>query len=180
MALVSVFPYGSFVYGTRRASSDIDLIAVSTAITVGSRQEAVAKAVAQLGKHRFDVHEYTDIAWNIALSNGEIAFVEAVCYGPLWGPSSSVPKLKASDWIAMGQKRFLRDKALSDKCGGQKGIKSLWHSYRIALFIQQLIEQGKITDWGCANPLYFQLENTAPSELISLIESQYDKLKGIR
>lgn len=177
MSLIAVFPYGSLVYGTANHQSDVDLIVVSSSITMDTRRQAIEKAIVVYGKRQFDVHEYTDMSWKTALTNGEIAFVEAACSGPLWGPPCVPPKLKPSQWLDVGYKRFARDKMLSDKRGGMAGLKSLWHSYRIALFLGQLISTGRIFDWACANEKYAALSQTTPSELITLIEAEYTKLE---
>lgn len=168
--IISIYLYGSVVYGTATFGSDYDLIVIvdrKDDVTIEARTVALAKELI-LAKVKFDINIYTEAEFLEALKGMEISFLECVneeCRGfsntLLYGKKYQAPKIelstlrdsiskKASNSWVKAKKKLLPNEDYSPAIGK----KSAWHSLRIIMFGIQLATKGKIENIGAANHLY--------------------------
>jgi len=170
--IISIYQYGSTVYGVDRPGSDVDLIVVvdsknDVTIPARARQKAI-----QLGTHhkikkapKIDVNIYTEEEFVRALNSMEISFLECVfdydAISPLiYGKKheveidvcalrDSISKKASNSWVK-AKKKFI----VEEDYNPEIATKSAWHSLRILIFGAQIAKHGKITNIQAANEIF--------------------------
>lgn len=175
--IISVYIYGSHVYGTANHGSDYDFIAVvKDKHDLRLNSEVIKIAKENLGIEmkksiQADVNAYTEEEFLTALNDMEISFL--VCVN-LWvhghsianrtlvyGKNYEMPKLdlrklresiskKASNSWVKSKKKL---QPLSVDYAPKIGKKSAWHALRILAFGSQLAKHRKI-NVECMNEIY--------------------------
>lgn len=173
--IISVYLYGSMVYGTANAGSDYDFIAiVKDKHDLRLNNEVVKIAKECLGIEmkksiQADVHAYTEEEFLTALNGMEISFLECVNGKSanfektlVYGKEYPMPKInlallreslsrKASNSWVKSKKKL---QPLSPDYSPKIGKKSAWHALRIIMYGIQLATVGKIENIVCANGIY--------------------------
>jgi len=141
--VLSVFAYGSLVYGTTRPDSDLDYIIVT------KEQPTVEEQ--QVGS--CDFHFFSEADFQDRIAEHELSALECLWVPPTmrWGKeySTTIDKAKlrksisakaSNSWVKAKKKLEVEQEYLI-------GRKSLFHSFRILLFGIQLAKFGKIVDY---------------------------------
>ena len=173
--IISVYLYGSMVYGTANAGSDYDFIAiVKDKHSIRLTSEVIKIAKEGLGIEmkktlQADVHAYTEEEFLTALNGMEISFLECVNGKSanfhktlIYGKEYSMPPInvtvlreslssKASNSWVKSKKKL---QVLSPDYAPKIGKKSAWHALRIIMYGIQLATVGKIENIVCANGIY--------------------------
>ena len=176
--IISVYLYGSTVYGTAQAGSDYDFIAVvkdKHDLRVNSDVIKIAKeslGIEMKKSIQADVHAYTEEEFLTALNGMEISFLEcvngkSVNFGKtlVYGKEYQMPKInlsllreslsrKASNSWVKSKKKL---QSLSPDYAPKIGKKSAWHSLRILMYGIQLAKYSEIEDIGCANEIFYSI-----------------------
>jgi len=165
--VLSIFPYGSRVYGTADENSDSDYIIVmmSSMLKDGSFRSSSPKTnsdrsiqgvVYSRGGFMNAINSY-DIAALECLSLGEEAVIKNIWKNfkvTNWNEKEMVKKViqKAS------ASRHVADQQAK---GGNKdrAKKGMFHALRILYFGLQLKEHRKIVDFGACNDMYYEFKN---------------------
>lgn len=71
-----------------------------------------------------------------------------------WKLRTSISSICSNSWVKC-KKKLTVEKDYNLRIAQ----KSLWHSLRLYMFGIQIATDGKITDWGCANHLWNEIEN---------------------
>ena len=162
--IISVYIYGSTVYGTSKPGSDFDLIVVvdrKDDVTIEPRAIALAREYFKLSFSKFDVNIYTEEEFLRGLEGMEISFLECVnnvrAYGTegtlIYGKMHKMPKIvlptlrdsisrKASNSWVKAKKKL----TIQEDYSPNIGKKSAWHALRIIDFGIQLATAGRISD----------------------------------
>ena len=162
--IISVYLYGSTIYGTANSKSDFDLITVvdrKDDVTIQARATALAREYFKLSFHKFDVNVYTEEEFLRGLEGMEISFLECVndvrAYSStgtlIFGKLHQMPKIhlptlrdsisrKASNSWVKAKKKL----TVQEDYAPLIGKKSAWHAIRIIDFGIQLATTGKIND----------------------------------
>lgn len=173
--IISVYLYGSLVYGTANAGSDYDFIAiVKDKHDIRLNSDVIKIAKENLGIElkksiQADVHVYTEEEFLTALNGMEISFLECVngasaTFGKtlVYGKSYPMPKInlallreslskKASNSWVKSKKKL---QPLSPDYAPKIGKKSAWHSLRIIMYGIQLATHGRIENVSVANGIF--------------------------
>lgn len=164
--IISIFPYGSRVYGTNSEKSDHDFIAIFKDGTVTDEFA--------LEKDKYNIHTYNYSSFVKLIEKHKIFALECISLhknkllcdrknfdfklniGTL---RSSISEKASHSWVK-AKKKFEVEK--------DKNIyiakKSLFHSFRIIDFGKQIANHGKIVDFSSVNNLWFEILNN-PSEI---------------
>lgn len=159
---VSVFAHGSKVYGTDGPYSDRDHEVI---VNDGWDGEEQLEAGAVTG-----VRQYTLIPvsrWLAEAKECSVLFCECAFLSPEMSVMPLIPEGWSPDAESV-RRQFSRTSSNSWVKAKKKLVvprsidpyvakKSLWHSLRILMFGIQIIEQGGITDFQEANPLYWEI-----------------------
>lgn len=173
--IISVYLYGSTIYGTANRKSDFDLIVVvdhKDDVTITSRAFAKAREYFNLSFSTFDVNIYTEEEFLKGLECLEIAFLECVNnrransnHGTLiFGKLHKMPKIhlptlrdsisrKASNSWVKAKKKLTVQEDLAPLIGK----KSAWHAIRIIDFGIQLAIYGKINNVASQSLAFFDV-----------------------
>jgi len=168
----NIYLYGSRVYGTAKPDSDFDFILVGSAL--------LAKDEKKNG--RLNVHIHTTDIFKDELFRHDIHNLE--CYfAPDWAkllikePFDSFVlnrnKVKQSV-LSESWSSWTKAKNSMNEGAIFRGIKSLWHSLRMLMFGIDIVQNGKITQWDCANSLWHTLSNTDHFEWLYFKEEYFD------
>ncbi len=162
--IISVYLYGSTVYGTANPKSDFDLIVVvdrKDDVTIPARAIALAREYYKRLFGTFDANVYTEEEFLRGLAGMEISFLECVnnvrSYSNegtlIFGKMHKMPKIdlptlrdsisrKASNSWVKAKKKL----TVQEDYAPLIGKKSAWHAIRIIDFGIQLATTGKIHD----------------------------------
>ena len=163
--VVTIYPYGSHVYGSAKEGSDVDYIIVTKGAFLksgGFKQNAISSFDKKAQGVLYSRSGFTD-----AINNYEIAALECLSLEPdkiilskwpfklhKWDEKEMVKniikKASASWYIASEQSKN------DDKHLAKKGI---YHALRILMFGLQLKEHKKIIDFQCSNELKQEIYN---------------------
>ena len=171
-SIISIYIYGSTIYGTARKGSDFDLIVVvdrKDDVTITSRAIAIAREYFQLSMSKFDANIYTEEEFLRGLNGMEISFLECVNdsrahtnLGTLvFGKKHVMPEIhlptlrdsiskKASNSWVKAKKKL----APTVDYAPNIGKKSAWHALRILMYGIQLATVGKIENIVVANGIF--------------------------
>jgi predicted nucleotidyltransferase len=164
--IISVFPYGSQVYGTNSEKSDYDFIAV---FKDGRISDDFA-----LEKKKYNIHTYNYSTFIKLIEKHKISALECIflpedkilCNRQKYQFKLDLKILRSSlsekashSWVK-AKKKFEVEK--------DKNIyiakKSLFHSFRIIDFGKQIAKNGKIIDYSSMNDLWFEIYNNSSEE----------------
>lgn len=189
--IVSIYLYGSVVYGVARLNHDYDLIVIvkESGKTTASDVVKVFRENLNIKDHRqIDINFYTEDEFVAALEGMEISFLECVNnisanFGQtlVYGKKFEMPKIdiallrsaiskKVSNSWVKSKKKLIED---SYDFAPYIGKKSAWHALRILMFGIQLAQYGKIVNIAVANGLFSEVLNC---ETWNEIDSKYRKL----
>ena len=145
----NVYIFGSQVYGTANKDSDWDIIMVANNSVEST----------ELRKGLFNIHVYTPDKFKADLDWHRINNLECI-FAPNWAKLKETIKfdfklnsaklrhatshISSNSWVKCKKKLLVADDYYS-------GIKSLFHSIRIPMFATQIMQNGKIIDFECAN-----------------------------
>lgn len=183
--VLAAFPYGSRVYGTNNPNSDHDFVIVmnkvvtesdrldsrynNTSITTYS-QEAFEDLV---DKHKIFALECIFCPKDLVLKN-KLDLQFKLNKSNL---RHSISEKCSKDWN-QAKKRFSDSQDINPVTGERyvrkvyEGKKSLFHCFRMINFAVQVIEKGKIYNFGACNELWEELY-TDPSEDWNHYDSKY-------
>ena len=189
--IISVYLYGSTVYGTANTKSDFDLIVVvdrKDDVTLEARAIALAREYFKLSFHKFDANIYTEEEFLRGLEGMEISFLECVndvrAYcdtgTSIYGKKHKMPKIhlptlrdsisrKASNSWVKAKKKL----TIQEDYAPLIGKKSAWHAIRIINFGIQLATTGKIGDITSKSLEFFDVMSCNTWEEID------DKFRGV-
>lgn len=170
--LLSIFPYGSRVYGTNSNKSDYDYIAVFKDGTVKndfSLERHIFKNNCSDGFELYNIHTYDYSSFVKLIEKHKISALECIflpkekwlCDRKKFNFTLNIATLRSSisekashSWVK-AKKKFEVEK--------DKNIyiakKSLFHSFRIIDFGKQIAKNGKIIDYSSMNNLWFDILN---------------------
>ncbi|TRZ81618.1 nucleotidyltransferase domain-containing protein [bacterium] len=146
----NIYVYGSRVYGTNRPDSDTDILI--TACTMDARQE--------FNNGKYNVHIVTPDIFEDRLRRHEMQQLECI-----FAPSKAIiqEKVDYRSSFELGRNR-LKKMSLSQSAHSwyqakmrikdgdiERGAKSLFHSLRILVFAEQILNEGCIFDFSEAN-----------------------------
>jgi len=154
--IFNIFLFGSRVYGTSNSKSDWDVIMIANN-SVNSTE---------LRKGLFNIHVYTPTKFQEDLDWHRINNLECI-YAPDWAKLKEdkkftfkfdVKKLRhatshisSNSWVKCSKKIQFDEYHI--------GVKSLFHSIRIPMFATQIVKDGRITDFGCANWIWDEIKS---------------------
>jgi len=159
--IISIYPYGSRVYGTQSESSDYDFIIV---MNKDVREFALSSNDNKINVHLYSISDFQD-----QLNNHKISALE--CF---FLPKDKL--LKSSNIFKFKLNKNLLRSAISEKASHSwvkakkklevekdKDIyiakKSLFHSLRIIDFGIQVAKNGKIIDYSSSNNIWNEIKD---------------------
>lgn len=164
--ILSIFPYGSRVYGTFSDKSDYDYIAVF--------RDGTVKDEFALEKGKFNIHTYNESSFVKLIEKHNIFALECIslpeelniCNRKKFNFKLNIQTLRSSiseksshSWVK-AKKKF--------EVEADKNIyiakKSLFHSFRIIDFGKQIAKDGKITNYSSMNDLWFDILNNSSED----------------
>ena len=195
--IISVYLYGSTIYGTANPKSDFDLIVVvdrKDDVTIESRAIALGREYFKLSFHKFDVNIYTEEEFLRGLAGMEISFLECTnnvrCYSDsdfgtlFFGKLHDMPKIhlptlrdsisrKASNSWVKAKKKL----TVQEDFAPLIGKKSAWHAIRIIDFGIQLATTGRINDVTSKTLEFFDVMDCETwEEIDSKFRNMYNSL----
>ncbi len=170
--IISIYLYGSTVYGLAAPWSDYDVIAIvdhKHDVSIESRVAAIVREKCKISQKKIDVNVYTEEEFLTGLNGMEISFLECVNGHRansldntlIFGKKFPMPKIdlstlrasiarKASNSWVKAKKKLTVEADYDHRIG----TKSAWHSLRILQYGIQLATTGMITSVIAANDLY--------------------------
>lgn len=156
--LVSVYQYGSRVYGTASWASDWDFIVVANSSIDGQ----------EFRNGDYNIHVYTPDTFQRNVDEHKIHALECI-FAPkefvlvdkrAWTFKLDRSKLR-HELSAKSSNSWVKCKKKLTVEVGQEyiGVKSLFHSLRLVIFGIQIAQQGRITDYGAANKHWLEIDN---------------------
>lgn len=152
----NIYVFGSRVYKTDNKKSDWDVIMVANNSVESS----------EIRNGLFNIHVYTPKKFQEDLDWHRINNFECI-YAPDWAKLKEdikfefkydVKKLRhasshisSNSWVKAKKKIELGEYHI--------GVKSLFHSLRITMFSIQIVNDGKISDFCCANDIWFNIKS---------------------
>lgn len=149
-----IYIFGSRIYGTAKNDSDWDFIIVAN----NSVEEI------ELNVGNYNIHVITPDKFKKDLEWHNIRNIECVM-APDWAKLKedinwnfkidlvklrhSISHISSNSWVKAKKKLQAGEYYI--------GIKSIFHALRIPMFGKQLAEEGKITNWNCANLIWDDL-----------------------
>lgn len=176
-SIISIYLYGSTIYGTANPGSDFDLIVVvdhKNDVTISSRAVAISREFFNLSFGKFDVNIYTELEFLQGLQGMEISFLECVNDKKansfdgdgtlIFGKKHAMPEInlpvlrdsisrKASNSWVKAKKKL----TIAEDYSPLVGKKSAWHAIRIIDFGIQLATTGKINNVMSKNLEFFDI-----------------------
>jgi hypothetical protein len=154
--ILNIYLFGSRVYRNSNLDSDWDIIIIAN--TSYPEKEIISD--------KFNIHIMTVDRFSDGLDYHNIRNIECVL-APAWAKLQelhlfnldiklnklrhSISHSNSNSWVKCKKKLSQGDYYI--------GIKSIWHSMRIAMFGTQLATYGNITDWECANDIWAELNS---------------------
>lgn len=159
--IISIFPYGSRVYGTNSEKSDYDFIIISN--------KSVKEFALSSNDNKINVHLYSVSDFQEQLNNHKISAME--CF---FLPKDKL--LKSSNLFKFKLNKNLLRSVISEKAShswvkAKKKLevekdkdvyiakKSLFHSLRIIDFGTQIAKDGKIIDYSSSNNIWDEIKD---------------------
>lgn len=150
--ILNIYLFGSQIYGTASEKSDYDILIIAN--TPYPERELV---VDNFNMHILTLDRFIEGLKNFNIRNIECLQSPFILKENIFIPFDiKVPPLRHSishtcnnSWAKCKKKLEQGDYYI--------GIKSLFHALRIAMFGIQLVEHGKIIDWGCSNYIWENL-----------------------
>lgn len=154
----NVYVYGSRVYGSNRPDSDYDIILVAGALL--NHEE--------IRNEKYNVHIHTPDKFKSDLNNYMMHCLECF-YAPDWAKlqekekyadfSINSNKLKQSI-LTQSSQTWTHAKYKFQTGDIHRGLKSGFHAIKALDFGIQILEQGKIYNFGANNELLFEIMNS--------------------
>lgn len=178
-----VFPYGSRVYGTFEATSDHDYIgivqsdvdATEEPLKVSDGVEISLYSVSQFNEMIRDHHiTALECIWlDSLIPSGMIHFA----LNPVVLRESISEKISHS-WVK-GKKKLTVGSVPPREDDRRSGLKSIFHSFRICDYGIQIMEHGKIIDYGSMNHYWDRLKKFSGTwdELNREFKPEFNSLK---
>lgn len=138
--ILSIFPYGSRVYGTFSDKSDYDYIAVF--------RDGTVKDEFALEKGKFNIHTYNESSFVKLIEKHKIFALECI----------SLPE----EFNICNRKKFnfkLNIQTLRSSISEKSS-----HSFRIIDFGKQIAKDGKIGNYSSMNDLWFDILNNSSED----------------
>lgn len=154
----AIFLYGSRVYGSAKEDSDYDIIYVSSHLLAHEEKRVTVNGA------RLNIHIITPDKFKADLKNHDIMNLECF-YAPDFGQILT----KETFDFQLNKKRLIKNNLAQSRhawANGKKkiidfdihkGMKSVFHSIRMLMFANQILENDKIVDFGVANELYVEM-----------------------
>ena len=147
----NIYLFGSQVYANQRDDSDYDFIVVACTMLV--KQE--------IRHENLNIHVHTPDIFIEGLKEYQMNYLECI-YAPPFAkiqekmiqPDKNFSlKIDMLKYKGMNQSFTAFHKAKERVLDGElyRGVKSMWHSFRILQFFKQIIDNGCITDFASAN-----------------------------
>jgi predicted nucleotidyltransferase len=154
----NIYLFGSQVYGTQNEDSDYDFIVVACSML--AKQE--------IRHENLNIHVHTPDIFLDGLKEYQTQYLECI-YAPPFAKlqekmiqpdKNFVLKPDMLRYKGMNQSFNAFHKAKERICDGElyRGVKSLWHSFRILQFFNQIVDNGCITDFTSANHFWKMME----------------------
>lgn len=166
MTINAIYLYGSHVYESSTPKSDVDVIAIVDEKNKDSETDIKKIVLKKLKIKNFsyiDVNVFTESEFLKALENMEISFIECLsidtnCLHSIKKytiPTIHVPTLIDNISKKSSNSWDKTNKKLSQEYNFNPYVakKSLWHSFRMIIFAQQIAQHSKIIDFSQANYL---------------------------
>ena len=150
----NIYVFGSRIYNTHTENSDWDIIMVAN-----NSVEAI-----ELKGEKYNIHIYTPDKFKEDLEWHRINNLECI-FAPTWAKiqeniqynlNIDFPKLRhatshisSNSWVKCKKKLEIGEY--------HTGIKSIFHSLRIPMFVTQVATKGTIYDFQVANPIWVKL-----------------------
>lgn len=162
--VLSLFPFGSRVYGTNRKDSDYDFIAIVDGHGIKRECDIMCKDT----DTRINITVYNLSDFNKGLEDHDISLLECIFLPDhmvvlnnakytfelkLHKLRSFISAKASNSWVKC-KKKLTVEKEYDSYI---VGIKSLFHAFRILEFGKQIAAQGKIISYSCYNKMYFDL-----------------------
>jgi len=154
----NIYLYGSRVYGTHRVDSDYDIILLAGSLL--EHKEIRAMETNSL----LNIHIITPDKFKRDLENHDMMNLE--CY---YAPDWCTLQEKESLMFKLNKKRLVKN-ALAQSFNSwngakhklndgdiHRGLKSLFHSFRILIFADQILYNDKIWDYTASNHFYKEI-----------------------
>ena len=154
----NIYLYGSQVYGTNTMASDFDVLVIASSL--------------------YDHKEFHDGTYNVHLKTPDIFRDELWRYKMsalecVYAPEFAVvqEKNKYDDFVinptclqrqslSESHNSWVRGKRMILDRDMHRGMKSLWHSLRILLFADQILNEGAIFDFSAANNHWERIDDS--------------------
>lgn len=154
----NIYLFGSQVYGTQREDSDWDFIVVANSMDTKK----------EIRHENLNIHVHTPDIFLDGLKEYQMQYMECI-YAPefaklqekLIQPDKNFSlKMDMLKYKGMNQSFNAFHKAKDRLLDGEiyRGVKSLWHSFRILQFFKQIVDNGKIVDFSSANDYWKMME----------------------
>jgi predicted nucleotidyltransferase len=156
--VISVFPFGSRVYGTAEYKSDWDFIVVVN-------NGVIDKDIRRSSRNQINVNVFTETSFTASLARHRMSSLECI-YLPLEQVLKDGKSFPFKFDINLLHK-YVIEKSLEDwtsakksfECGDMLYIKSIFHATRTLDFAIQIAEYGTIVNYSSCNDLWLELNN---------------------
>lgn len=147
--ILSIFPYGSRVYGTNSQFSDHDyqVVCDNSCNNDGQQYDSHGKTIS--------VHTHTKNKWEDHIKQHKIFALESIFQDEKYKMKidhqllrQEISARSSNSWVRCKKKLTVEDDQYAI------GIKSLFHSFRIPMFGIQIATHGRIVDYTAANALW--------------------------
>ena len=150
--ILNVYLFGSRCYGTASDKSDYDILIIAK--TISPEKEIVID--------NFNIHILTVDRFMEGLKNHHIRNIECLLSPYILKEDVKIPleiniKGLRHSVSHITSNSYVKSQKKINQGDYYIGIKSLYHSLRISMFGKQLIENGIITNWQCANYIWEDL-----------------------
>jgi predicted nucleotidyltransferase len=154
----NIYLYGSRVYGTERPDSDFDIILIGSSLLEHNETEH------KIGDVRLNVHVITPDKFKRDLENHDIMNLECF-FSPEYCRLQEKETLKfvlnkkklAKNIIAQSFNSWRGGKHKLNEGDIYRGLKSIFHSLKMLIFANQIMEHGRIVDFTAANDLHEEI-----------------------
>jgi len=160
-SLITIYPYGSRIYGTLHKNSDYDFIVIMNDPPISEWTYEI-----------ININYYSPTQFQEAIDNHEIWALECLSTEPILSPlpdynwkfildlkklRMSISK-KSDESFHKGKQKLIKP---YDNVEGElmRGKKSLFHSFRILMFGIQLAKHNKIVNFSEANDIFHEIMN---------------------
>ena len=154
----NIYMYGSRVYGTERPESDYDIILIGAALIEKNEINVTIEDA------RLNIHIITPDKFKRDLENHDIMNLE--CF---FSPEFCRIQEKEILKFSLNKKKLAKNiiaQSFNSWHGGEhklnegdiyRGLKSIFHSLKMLIFANQIMEHGKIIDFTAANYIHKEI-----------------------